>query len=88
MAWKGYPGQPLADGSVGWWMDDEKVAYPAYEYSRKIGVKNICVHKGFPLPSWDLDHSSPKDVPKAAKDFPRFEFPYLPRRFQRRISDS
>lgn len=23
-AWKGYPGQPLADGSVGWWMDDEK----------------------------------------------------------------
>ena len=20
-AWKGYPGQPLADGSVGWWMD-------------------------------------------------------------------
>src|SRR5687767_3855155 len=24
-AWKGYPGQPLADGSVGWWMDDEKI---------------------------------------------------------------
>ena len=30
-AWKGYPGQPLADGSVGWWMDDEKIAYPSYE---------------------------------------------------------
>lgn len=73
-AWKGYPGQPLADGSVGWWMDDEKVAYPAYEYSRKIGVKNICVHKGLPLPSWDLDHSSPKDVPKAAMDFPDMNF--------------
>lgn len=73
-AWKGYPGQPLADGSVGWWMDDEKVAYPAYEYSRKIGVKNICVHKGLPLPGWDLDHSSPKDVPKAAKDFPDLNF--------------
>ena len=39
-AWKGYPGQPLADGSVGWWMDDEKVAYPSYEYSRKIGIKH------------------------------------------------
>ncbi|MBD0325366.1 MAG: hypothetical protein ICV68_02990, partial [Pyrinomonadaceae bacterium] len=47
-AWKGYPGQPLADGSVGWWMDDEKVAYPAYEYSRRTGIKNICVHKGLP----------------------------------------
>jgi predicted TIM-barrel fold metal-dependent hydrolase len=73
-AWKGYPGQPLADGSVGWWMDDEKVAYPAYEYSRKIGIKNICVHKGLPLPGWDLDHSSPKDVEKAAKDFPDLNF--------------
>ena len=73
-AWKGYPGQPLADGSVGWWMDDEKLAYPAYEYSRKIGIKNICVHKGLPLPGWDLDHSSPKDVPKAARDFPDLNF--------------
>ncbi|MDQ3798137.1 MAG: amidohydrolase family protein [Acidobacteriota bacterium] len=73
-AWKGYPGQPLADGSVGWWMDDEKVAYPAYEYSRKIGIKNICVHKGLPLPGWDLEHSSPKDVEKAARDFPDLNF--------------
>lgn len=73
-AWKGYPGQPLADGSVGWWMDDEKVAYPFYEYSRKIGIRNICVHKGLPLPGWEIDHSSPKDVEKAAKDFPDLNF--------------
>lgn len=73
-AWKGYPGQPLADGSVGWWMDDEKVAYPFYEYSKKIGIKNICVHKGLPLPGWELDHSSPRDVEKAAKDFPGMNF--------------
>ncbi|MGE3466998.1 MAG: amidohydrolase family protein [Pyrinomonadaceae bacterium] len=73
-AWKGYPGQPLADGSVGWWMDDEKVAYPFYEYSRKVGIKNICVHKGLPLPGWELDHSSPRDVEKAAKDFPNLNF--------------
>lgn len=73
-AWKGYPGQPLADGSVGWWMDDEKIAYPAYEYSRKIGIKNICVHKGLPLPNWEIEHSSPKDVEKAAKDFPDLNF--------------
>lgn len=73
-AWKGYPGQPIADGSVGWWMDDERVAYPVYEYSRRIGVKNICVHKGLPLPGWDLDRSSPRDVPKAARDFPDLNF--------------
>ncbi len=73
-AWKGYPGQPLADGSVGWWMDDEKVAYPFYEYSRKIGIRNICVHKGLPLPGWEVEHSSPRDVEKAAKDFPDLNF--------------
>ena len=63
-AWKGYPGQPLADGSVGWWMDDEKVAYPFYEYSKKIGIKNICVHKGLPLPGWEIEHSSVRAMSK------------------------
>ncbi len=73
-AWKGYPGQPLAPGGNGWWMDDEKVAYPAYEYSRRVGIKTICVHKGLPLPVWDVEHSSPRDVPKAALDFPDLNF--------------
>ncbi|MGB7926181.1 MAG: amidohydrolase family protein [Pyrinomonadaceae bacterium] len=73
-AWKGYPGQPLGQGSKGWWMDDEKVAYPAYEYSRKVGIKTICVHKGLALPEWDMEHSSPRDVPKAAADFPDLNF--------------
>jgi uncharacterized protein len=73
-AWKGYPGQPLARDGRGWWMDDEKVAYPAYEYSRRVGIKTICVHKGLPLPVWDMEHSSPRDVPKAALDFPDMNF--------------
>jgi predicted TIM-barrel fold metal-dependent hydrolase len=73
-AWKGYPGLPLGEGSKGWWMDDEKVAYPAYEYSRKVGIKTICVHKGLALPEWDEQHSSPRDVPKAAADFPGLDF--------------
>lgn len=73
-AWKGYPGQPLAAGGTGWWMDDEKVAYPAYEYSRRVGIDTICVHKGLPLPIWDMEHSSPRDVPKAALDFPDMNF--------------
>lgn len=73
-AWKGYPGQPLGPGREGWWMDDEQVAYPAYEYARKCGIKTICVHKGLPLPGFDVDHCSPRDVPKAAMDFPDLTF--------------
>ena len=73
-AWKGYPGQPLLENGTGWWMDDEKLAYPAYEYSRKVGIKTICVHKGLPLPEWNLERSSPRDIPKAALDFPDLNF--------------
>jgi predicted TIM-barrel fold metal-dependent hydrolase len=73
-AWKGYPGQAFSESDQGWWMDDEKAAYPAYEYSRKVGIKNICVHKGLPLPGWNLERSSARDVPKAALDFPDLNF--------------
>jgi predicted TIM-barrel fold metal-dependent hydrolase len=73
-AWKGYPGQAFSADDQGWWMDDEKVAYPAYEYSRKVGIKNICVHKGLPLQGWNIERSSARDIPKAALDFPDLNF--------------
>ncbi|MGH9822744.1 MAG: amidohydrolase family protein [Blastocatellia bacterium] len=73
-AWKGYPGQPLGPDHQGWWMDDEKLAYPVYEYSRKVGIKTICAHKGLPLAGFNVEHCSPKDVPKAAMDFPDLNF--------------
>ncbi len=73
-AWKGYPGQAFSESDQGWWMDDEKLAYPVYEYSRKVGIKNICVHKGLPLQGWNIERSSARDVPKAALDFPDLNF--------------
>lgn len=73
-AWKGYPGQAFNPEDRGWWMDDEKVAYPAFEYARKAGIKNICVHKGLPLPGWNVERSSARDIPKAAADFPDLNF--------------
>ena len=73
-AWKGYPGQPLGPGKQGWWLDDEKLAYPNFEYARKTGIKTICVHKGLPLPGFNVEHCDPKDVPKAAADFPDLTF--------------
>jgi predicted TIM-barrel fold metal-dependent hydrolase len=73
-AWKGYPGQPLGPNGQGWWLDDEKVAYPALELSRKLGIKNICSHKGLPLPSFSVEHCHPRDIMKAALDFPDLNF--------------
>ncbi len=69
-AWKGYTGQGLASGRVGWWLDDEREAYPVLERSRRLGVKNICIHKGLAGGLFDEAHCHPRDVVKVSKDFP------------------
>ena len=69
-AWKFYTGDPLGP----WRHDDEKVAYPFYERTLKLGVRNICTHKGLPLPGPGKDFFRPDDVVKAAQDWPEINF--------------
>jgi uncharacterized protein len=72
-AWKGYTGAPPKGFDRGWFVDDEKIAYPMLERARKLGVKRVCLHKGLPLgPVADYNH--PRDLIKAAKDFPDIDF--------------
>jgi uncharacterized protein len=71
-SWKMYPGAEIAKGA--WWLDDEKMAYPFWEKTRKLGIKNICVHKGLPLGLFNEEHCHPKDVEKVAKDFRDLNF--------------
>ena len=69
-----------AVGKYPWRMDDEKVAYKAYEKFAKAGLVNVCVHKGLFPPSVEqqfphlLAHSDVRDVGKAAKDWPQLNF--------------
>lgn len=71
-AWKMYTGAELGDKA--WFMDDEKVAYPFWERTRKLGVKNLCVHKGLPLGFFNEKACRPLDLEKAAKDWPDLNF--------------
>jgi hypothetical protein len=72
-AWKCYTGSCPKGFDRGWRMDDEQIAYPMLEQARKLGVKRICVHKGLPLgPVPDYNH--PRDLIRAAKDFPDLNF--------------
>ncbi len=71
-AWKMYTGAEL--GEQAWWMDDEKVAYPCWEKSQKLGIKNLCVHKGLPLGAFNEEHCKPRDLLKAARDWPALNF--------------
>jgi predicted TIM-barrel fold metal-dependent hydrolase len=71
-AWKMYTGAEL--GEQAWFMDDEKVAYPFWERSKKHGIKNLCVHKGLPLGFFNEKACMPLDLEKAAKDWPDLNF--------------
>jgi predicted TIM-barrel fold metal-dependent hydrolase len=69
-AWKFYTGDPV----MPWRHDDEKLAYPFYERTLKLGVRNICTHKGLPLPGPGKDFFRPDDIVKAARDWPQLNF--------------
>jgi hypothetical protein len=71
-AWKMYTGAEV--GEKAWWLDDEQVAYPFWERTQKLGIKNVCVHKGLPLGVFNEEHCHPKDVLKAARDWPGLNF--------------
>ncbi|HKQ25659.1 MAG TPA: amidohydrolase family protein [Burkholderiales bacterium] len=72
-AWKAYTGSCPKGFDRGWFVDDEKIAYPMLEKARELGIKRFCVHKGLPLgPIADYNH--PRDLIKAAKDFPDIDF--------------
>ncbi|MEO8008053.1 MAG: hypothetical protein ABI728_05980, partial [Betaproteobacteria bacterium] len=72
-AWKGYIGSCPKGFEHGWFVDDEKIAYPMLEKARQLGIKRFCVHKGLPLgPVADYNH--PRDLIKAARDFPDIDF--------------
>jgi len=71
-SWKLYPGAELGKG--GWRMDDARKTYPFWERTRKLGIRNVCVHKGLPLGIFNEEYCHPRDVEQAAKDFPDLNF--------------
>jgi predicted TIM-barrel fold metal-dependent hydrolase len=68
-SWKWYCHTDPARSGNGFKLDDEKLTYPFYEQSRKLGLKIFSVHKGYASQSRTLGHlANPADVEKAAKD--------------------
>jgi uncharacterized protein len=79
-SWKGYTtGDPFHYSRFPWRLDDEKLAYPAYEKFLKAGIRNVCIHKGLlpakflkKIANWRYDGI--EDLPRAAKDWPELNF--------------
>ena len=70
-AWKTYT-QWGPDGK-GFFMDDD-AGIALIEKARKLGVRNIAIHKGLPFGQRSYEHSTCVDIGRAAKRFPDVNF--------------
>jgi uncharacterized protein len=70
-AWKTYT-QWGPDGK-GFFLDDER-GLALVEKARKLGVRNIAVHKGLPFGQQSYEHSTCVDVGRVAKRYPDVNF--------------
>jgi predicted TIM-barrel fold metal-dependent hydrolase len=61
-------------GGKGFFLSDEDTGIPYIEKARKLGVNNICVHKGFPFGEESYEHSLCDDVGKVANLYPDMKF--------------
>ncbi len=63
-------------GNGNWFLDDEQVAYPMLEEARRLGLRLVNVHKGFPalLGAGADEYVRSRDLPKVAADFPDLRF--------------
>ena len=71
-AWKTYT-QWGPGGTPGFFLDDEP-GLAMIEKARKLGVKNIAVHKGLPFGQKSYEHSTCVDIGRVAKRFPDVNF--------------
>ncbi len=58
---------------VGYWLSDD-VGLAMIEKAQKLGVKNICIHKGIPFGPKSFEHSLCDDVGQVAKLYPDMNF--------------
>jgi predicted TIM-barrel fold metal-dependent hydrolase len=60
-------------GGKGFWLDDD-VGIAMIERARKLGVRNIAVHKGLAFGPKSYEHSTCRDVGRVARRFPDVNF--------------
>ncbi|MEQ8953160.1 MAG: amidohydrolase family protein [Gammaproteobacteria bacterium] len=60
-------------GGVGFFLSDD-VGRQMIERARRLGVRNICVHKGLPFGPRSYEHSQCSDIGVVAKDYPDINF--------------
>ncbi len=73
-AFKTYTQFGPRDGDAGFFLDDERYGQPFIERARRLGVRNIAVHKGLAFGARGYEYSTSVDVGRAARRFPDMNF--------------
>lgn len=71
-AWKCYT--QYGPNNQGFFLSDEDSGIPFIEKARKLGVRNICVHKGIPFGRQSYEHSLCDDIGVVARAYPDVNF--------------
>ncbi|HVW30757.1 MAG TPA: amidohydrolase family protein [Polyangiaceae bacterium] len=71
-AWKLYPA--FGYNGMGFFMDDPATGIPVIEKGLELNVKNFAIHKGLPIPGFDIPHNDPRDIGPVAAMYPTANF--------------
>jgi predicted TIM-barrel fold metal-dependent hydrolase len=78
-SWKAYPAwtsdtYPGPDGSARGYYLTDPIGRAFIEAGLRLGVPNFAVHKGLPIPGFDVQHNEPTDIGPVARDYPSANF--------------
>jgi uncharacterized protein len=78
VSWKAYPAWKSdsykPDGKASGYFLTDKVGRQFIEHGIALGVNNFAIHKGLPIPGFDVEHNQTKDVGPIAKLYPEGKF--------------
>lgn len=78
-SWKAYPAwtsdtYPDAAGHAQGYFMTDPIGRAFVEAGLKLGVPNFAIHKGLPIPGFDIEHNKPTDIGPIAKLYPTANF--------------
>jgi hypothetical protein len=78
-SWKAYPAWTSdtytdANGHAQGYFLTDPVGIKFVEAGLKLGVPNFAIHKGLPIPGFDVEHNKPTDIGPIAKMYPEANF--------------
>lgn len=78
VSWKAYPawGPPPSGGAVGGegYFLTSDLGRTFIEHGLSLGIPNFAIHKGLPIPGFDVEHNQPVEIGEIAQAYPEANF--------------